>query len=149
MASVYRNVVIHPEDRPLLGTQWRGTFSRLGCLQRRFIFTSIEDLVEWILVHNYGLDFLRHYLDDFFTLGPPSFPLCHSYLLTCVRLCERLGLPFHPDKFEGPGTCLTILLIELESGFRLACLLRKETGLLAIRHSFYCVLSLRLGQSTN
>ena len=31
-----------------------------------FIFTSIADLVEWILVHNYGMDFLRHYLDDFF-----------------------------------------------------------------------------------
>ena len=40
-----------------------------------FIFTSIADLVEWILVHNYGVDFLRHYLDDFFTLGPPSSPL--------------------------------------------------------------------------
>ena len=49
----------------------------------------------------------------FFFFGPLSSPL--SYLLTCVRLCERLGLHLHPDKLEGPATCLTILGIELDS----------------------------------
>ena len=120
VASAYRNVAIHPDDRPLLGMQWRGKYFvdlvlPFGLRSAPFIFTSIADLVEWILVHNYGVDFLRHYLDDFFTLGPPSSPLCHFYLLTCVRLCERLGLPLHPDKVEGPTTCLTILGIELDS----------------------------------
>ena len=80
-----------------------------------FIFTSIADLVEWILVHNYGMDFLRHYLDDFFTLGPPLSQICHSYLLTLVHLCQMLALPLYPDKLEGPATCLTILGIELDS----------------------------------
>ena len=64
---------------------------------------------------NYGVDVLRHHLDDFFTLGPSSSPLCHSYLLTCVRLCKRLGLPLHPNKLQGPTTCVTILGIELDS----------------------------------
>ena len=80
-----------------------------------FIFTSIADLVEWILVRNYGMNFLRHYLDDFFTLGRPSSQICHSYLLTLVHLCQMLGLPLYPDKLEGPATCLTILGIELDS----------------------------------
>ena len=140
VASAYRNVAIHPKDRPLLGMQGPGKcFIDLvlpfGLCSAPFIFTSIADLVERILVHNYGVDFLRHYLDDFFTLGPLSSPLCHFYLLTCVRLCERLGLPLHPDKLEGPPTCLTILGIELDFGFRLACPLRKKTRLLPCLNS--------------
>ena len=120
VASAYRNVAIHPDDRPLLGMQWRGKYFvdlvlPFGLRSAPFIFTSIADQVEWILVHNYGVDFLRHYLDDFFTLGPPSSPLCHFYLLACVRRCERLVFPLHPDRVEGPATCLTILGIERDS----------------------------------
>ena len=63
VASAYRNVAIHPDDRPLLGMQWRGTYFvdlilPFGLRSAPFIFT------------NYGMDFLRHHLDDFFTLGP-------------------------------------------------------------------------------
>ena len=86
-----------------------------GLRSAPFIFTSITDLVEWILIHNYGVDFLCHYLDDFLTLGTPSSSICHNNLQTCVQLCEKLGLPLHPDKLEGPDTCLTILGIELNS----------------------------------
>lgn len=121
VATAYRNVAIHPEDRPLLGMKWRGQYFvdmvlPFGLRSAPFIFTAVADLVEWILVHNYGIDFLRHYLDDVLTLGPPASPICHNNLQTCVQLCEKLGLPLHPDKLEGPATCLTILGIELDSG---------------------------------
>ena len=86
-----------------------------GLRSAPFIITSITDLVEWILVHNHGMDFLHHYLDDFFTLVPPLSQMCHYYLRTYVHLCQRLGLPLYPDKLEGPATCLTILGIELDS----------------------------------
>ena len=80
--SAYPNVAIHPNDRPLLGMQWRGKYFvdlvlPFGLRSVPFIFTSIADLVEWILVHNYGVDFPCHYL-DFFTLGLSSSWLCHS-----------------------------------------------------------------------
>ena len=108
-------MAIHPNDRPLLGMQWRGKYFVDMVLPFRlrsapFIFTSFANLV-----HNYGGDFLCHYLDDLFTLGPLSSQLCHSCLLTCVRLCKMLGLPLHPDKLEGPATYLTILGIALDS----------------------------------
>ena len=120
VASAYRNVGIHPSDRPLLGMKWREHYFvdmalPFGLRSAPFIFTAIADMVEWILVHNYGVEFLRHYLDDFLTLGPPSSSVCQNNLTTCVQLCERLGLPLHPDKLEGPATCLTILGIELDS----------------------------------
>ena len=119
MASAYRNVAIHLDDRPLLGMKWHGQYFvdlvlPFGRRSAPFISTAIADLVEWILVHNY-VTFLRHYLDDFLTLGPPASPVCHNNLQTCVRLCKKLGLPLHPDKLEGPATRLTILGIELDS----------------------------------
>ena len=72
-------------------------------------------MVEWTLTHNHGVDFLRHYLDDFLILGPPASDVCLTNLATCLQLCSDLGLPLHPDKLEGPTTCLTILGIELDS----------------------------------
>ena len=86
-----------------------------GLWSAPFIFTAIADLVEWVLVHNYGVDFLCHYLDDFLSLGQPAYPICHNNLQKCVQLCKELGLPLHPDKLEEPATCLAILGIELDS----------------------------------
>ena len=64
VASVYRNVGIHQSDRPLLGMKWREQYFvdmalPFGLRSAPFIFTAIADLVEWILVHNYVVEFLR------------------------------------------------------------------------------------------
>ena len=122
MANAYQNVTIHPDDCPLLGMQWHGQYFADLVLPFRmrsapFIFTAIADLV-----HNYDVTFLRHYLEDFQTLGPPSSPVCHDNLQTCVCLCKQLGLPLHPDKLEGHVTHFTILAIELDSETLQGCL---------------------------
>ena len=80
-----------------------------------YIFTSIADTVQWTATHNHEFDFLRHYLDDSLTLGPPASPVCYNNLQACLQLCSKLGLPLHPDKLEGPSACLSILGIELVS----------------------------------
>ena len=120
VASAYRNVAVHPQDRPLLGMVWRGKYYvdmalPFGLRSAPYIFTAIADLVQWMLTHNYGVDFLRHYLDDFLTLGPPASPVCYNNLQACIQLCSKIGLPLHPEKLEGPSTCLSILGIELDS----------------------------------
>ena len=92
-----------PQHYPWRGKYFVDLVLPFGLRSAPFIFT------------NYCVDVLRDHLDDFFTLGPSSSPLCHSYLLTYVRLCKRLGLPLHPNKLQGPKTCVTILGIELDS----------------------------------
>ena len=120
VASAYRNVAIHPLDRPLLGMKWGNRYYvdmalPFGLRSVPYIFTAIADMVQWMLTSNHGVDFLRHYLDDFLTLGPPASSVCRHNLQACILLCSRLGLPLHPDKLEGPSTCLSILGIELDS----------------------------------
>ena len=88
--------------------KWQGEYfvdlsQPFGLLSAPFIFSSIADLLEWILKHNYGLNFLLHYLDDFPTMGPPNLPICQNNIDTCVCLFGEWGIPLHPEKLEGPS----------------------------------------------
>ena len=85
-----------------------------GLRSATFIFSSIANLPEWIL-HNYGLNLFLHYLDNFYTLGPPNSPVCQNNLDTCLWLYKDWSIPLHPNKLEGPSTCLMVLGIELYS----------------------------------
>jgi len=100
--------------------KWQGIYFidvalPFGLHSAPFIFLSVADLLEWILRHNYILNFLLHYLDDFYTLGPPNSPAWQNNLDTCLWLFKDWHIPLHPDKPEGPSTCLTVLGIELDS----------------------------------
>ena len=45
-------------------------------------------------------------------IGPPN---CQLQLDKCCQKFADWGIPLHPNKIEGPSTCLTILGIELDS----------------------------------
>ena len=49
-------------------------------------------------------------------LSPPgSWSVCQHNLEMSIDWYSKLGIPLHPDKQEGPSTCLTILGIEVNS----------------------------------
>jgi len=79
--AAYRNVPVHPHDRYLLGLKWRGQYYvdlvlPFGLRSAPFIFNSIADMVEWILINNYQVSDLVHYLDDFITSCPTYVRAC-------------------------------------------------------------------------
>ena len=87
----------------------------IGLRSAHFIFNSLPDLFEWILVNNYLVPELLHYLDDYFTLGPQGSPICAHSLHTIQQAAIDTGIPLAPEKIEGLTTCLTFLGIELDS----------------------------------
>ena len=102
-----------------------------------FIFDSVAAAVEWILVHNYHITPLIHYLDDFFTVGPAGSPVCQTNVDTTSEVFQRLGVPLNADKCEGPSTVLVFLGIELDSVNQTARLPRyKLDRLLALLQSW-------------
>lgn len=116
----YRIIAVHPEDCPLFGMKWQGTYFvdtvlPFGIRSAPYIFTCIADLVEWITKQNYNVSFLMHYLDDFRTIGSPGSSICQHSLDNPSYCFSKLGIPLHPDKFKGPSTCLTVNGIELDS----------------------------------
>ena len=108
--SAYRIIPIHPNDRYLLGMQWQGHYFvdmalPFGLRSAPYIFSSVVDLVEWVLKKQYDVSFLLHCLDDFHTLGPPNSQTCQWNLDTCIQQFQDWGISLHPDKGGGPFHC--------------------------------------------
>ena len=77
LSSAFRLIPIRPQDRPLLGCVWQSQYYvdlqlPFGLRSAPAIFNCLADGLQFILSHNYGISHLNHYLDDFFTVGPPS-----------------------------------------------------------------------------
>ena len=118
--SAYRIIPVHPNDLYLLGMQWQGNYFvditlPFGLPSETYVFSSVVDLVEWVLKKQYDVSFLLHYLDDFHTLGPPNSQTCQRNVDTSIQQFQDWGIPLHPDKMESPSTILTVLGIELDS----------------------------------
>ena len=118
--SAYRIIPVHPLDRHLLGMFWQdGYYIDLalpfGLRSAPAIFNSLADLFHWCLVNNWNVLDLLHYLDDYFTLGPPNSDICASRLRAIDRAANEIGTPLSPDKCVGPTTCLVFLGIQLDS----------------------------------
>ena len=119
LKSAYRIVPIHPEDRPLLGMQWKGglyvdTCLPFGLRSAPKIFTALADTLEWCSKEQ-GVTHLFHYLDDYITMGGADSEECKANMVTLLATCNRLGVPIAPDKCEGPVTRLTYLGIEADT----------------------------------
>ena len=117
--SAYRNIPVHPDDRWLLGMLWDDSLFVDSCLPFGLrsapkIFSAVADALEWI-VRSEGVDFIIHYLDDFFIVGDPASHECASALSTLIDVCNRLGFPVALEKLEGPTCQLTFLGFELDS----------------------------------
>lgn len=85
-----------------------------GLRSATIIFTALADGLEWIL-HQRGIPYIAHYLDDFITLGAPGSDQCSSNLSIMFNTCTELGIPLASNKTAGPTTCLTFLGIEIDS----------------------------------
>ena len=118
--SAYRIIPVHPSDRHLLGMFWQNCFYidltlPFGLRSAPAIFNTVADLFHWCLMNNWNVLDLLHYLDDYFTLGPPATDICASRLRAIHQAATEIGIPLSPDKCVGPTTCLIFLGIELDS----------------------------------
>ena len=117
--QAYRNIPVHPEDRPLLGMAWKGKVYLdkvlpFGLRSAPLIFSAIADALQWI-IQAQGVEFLFHYLDDFITIGRPATLECENNLSIIKHCCDITGTPLEQEKVEGPSTCLPFLGIELDT----------------------------------
>ena len=117
--SAYCLVLIHPCDCLLLGVEWKGQLYVDGALPFGLrsapkLFLVLADALLWVMGRN-GVVYAIHYLDDYLVMAPLGTDECRSTLHTCLRLCERLGVPIADHKVDGPATALTFLGIEIDT----------------------------------
>ena len=89
--QAYRNVPIHPSDRPFLGMQWQGaTFVdaalSFGLRSAPLIFSAIADVLQRVM-EKMGIEWVAHYIDDFITMGAPSSNECAMNSATMHKAC--------------------------------------------------------------
>lgn len=118
--AAYQNIGIHPDDHSLHSMKWHLQFyvdliPPFGLRSALFIFNSVVDMVEWILLNQHHVSDLWHYLNNFYTAGSLQSVQCTHNLNTALAVSKRLWLPLHPNKCVGPSTSFTVLGIEQDS----------------------------------
>ncbi len=119
IAAAYRLIPVHPQDRHLQAMCWEGhvymdLMLPFGLRSAPKIFNAVADALNWHLERE-GIDNIRHYLDDFTIVAPPTSPTCQRHLDILNRECIRLGVPIADHKRDGPTTQLTFLGIEIDT----------------------------------
>ena len=94
IASAYRMVPVHPEDRLLLAIRWAGRLfynTRLpfGLKSSPKIFTAVADAFQWVF-QKQGVLWIGHYLNNYITVGYPGSVECRKNLETMLEWCRRL-----------------------------------------------------------
>ena len=133
--EAYRNIPVHPEDRPLLGVRWQNELYLdnvlpFGLRSAPLIFTAVADALQWIIERR-GVCHIFHYLDDYITIARPGAKACSINLKTIKQACADLGVPVEEAKCVGPATTIQFIVIELDSVALEICL--PEDKLLRLR----------------
>ncbi len=123
--QAYRQVTVHPNDRPLLGMQWKDqvyidTTLPFGSRSAPLLFTALADAAQWVM-KRHGTTHVFQYVDDFINLGADLAECTHN-ITVMHETCARLGLPPEPEKDECPATCTTFLGVEIDTVAMELCL---------------------------
>jgi len=113
--SAFRCVPVHPDDRKWLGLIWRDQFYAdlalpFGMKSSPALWEQFATLAEWIL-HNKGLKWVKHYVDDFIIAGPPGSDECKQSVATICNIFATLGIPVSPEKLAAEGTPSTTVRV--------------------------------------
>ena len=119
LKEAYRQVLIHPDDRCMLGIEWNGqlfvdTALPFGLQSAPIIFSALVEALA-SMIRQKGVKGLDHYLDDFSIVGAPKTPECSQSLRIALEMCEQTGFFMKPEKTVGPTTRMIILVVELDS----------------------------------
>ena len=147
LSNAYRIVPVHQDDQPLLGLSWQGNTYMdrslpFGLRSAPKIFNAIADVLAWIL-HQNGMPYVLHYLDDYLIMAPPGSDLALQMTSKVEAIFSHMGAPIAHHKTEGPSVVLTFLGIEIDTvRFQLSLPMEKVhrlRGLLAHwRHRRVC-----------
>ena len=102
-----------PQDRILQAVQWNDIIYvdlmlPFGLRSAPKLLNAIADALEWIL-HQQGIAFCKHYLDDFIIAGPPKCQNCRQALEMLDKVCDWAGSANGGAYKEGPNNMFHIL----------------------------------------
>jgi len=126
--TTFRHILVNKNDWELLGSTWPievngtvttgyfvDTYLPFGLRSSPSLFLRYADSLAYIMEQR-GVIPVWHYLDDFWTCGPPApDKSCKTNLNSMLSTCTELGFTANPKKTTEPCTKLELLGIELDS----------------------------------
>ena len=88
LKDAFHLIPVRHTDWILLGIHWKQKFYINSCLpfglrSAPYLFNRFSDALHWILQHNYGVEHLLHYLDEFSPLVLLILILVIKASMTC------------------------------------------------------------------
>ena len=124
LEDAYKAIVVRPSDWHYLGSSWINDDKEteyyldhvlpFGLKSSANIFTLFADGLQFCMEHE-GISNCCHYMDDYFTAGPPDSDECKINLNIMLSTCEKSGVKVNPKKIVGPSTCIEFLGIIIDS----------------------------------
>ena len=118
--SAYCLCPVRKEDWELLGLQWEDKIFIDLCLAFGLCpagnrFNRLAEALCWILSNKYLIEFIMHYLDDFFLTNRAGSETCRAEMGIVIKVFEQLGIPLALEKIIGPTTALVFLGILIDT----------------------------------
>ncbi|GLB45363.1 putative transposition, RNA-mediated [Lyophyllum shimeji] len=137
LRDAFKHIPVRRADWHLLGYTWREALWYdivlvFGLRSAPYIFNLFAEALHWI-IRRHIPGALRHYLDDFLPIFPPSVPhaTAQAALKWIQALGSQLGLSFQDAKTLGPATQIEFLGLELDSAAMEARLPPEKLAILA------------------
>ena len=107
MKSAYCLCPVRKEDWELLGLQWENKIFIDLCLAFGLRpagnrFNHLAEALCWILSNKYLIEFIMHYLDDFFLTNRAGSKKCRAEMGIVIKVFEQLGIPLAFEKSLAP-----------------------------------------------
>ena len=128
LADAFKHILVRSQDWPLLGSsgdlQWPDgsmvclyyvdMFLPFGLHSSPALFNENADALQYAMQINKMQD-LVHYLNDYFTVGPPDSLVCANNITTMIAMCEELGFAVNTKKVTKSTTTTNFLRVDIDS----------------------------------
>ena len=118
--SAYHLCPMRNEDWELLGLQWEEKIFIDLCLAFGLRpagnqFNRLAEALCWILSNSYLIEFIMHYLNDFFLTNRAGSNKRRAEMDIVIKVFKQLGIPLALEKIIGPTTALVFLGILIDT----------------------------------
>ena len=90
-----------------------GPLPPFGLHSSQALFNEYADALQYAMKTNHVQD-LQHYLDYYFTVGPPYSPVCANNIATMIAMCKELAFTINVDKITKPATTTNFLGVDID-----------------------------------
>ena len=122
--NAFKHIFVSPKDWHLLGLTWESSYGSteyyvnltlpFGLRSSPYLFEQFASGLHYI-IENLGCSDVIHYLDDYFSCGPPSGNTCNRNLDIMLHACDETGFDVNPNKIVQPTTELEFLGIVIDT----------------------------------